>query len=373
MNNVNYMPENFKKHFILFPFAIFYWLIVVIRNILFDWQILSEKEFKTPIISVGNITVGGTGKTPHVEYLIRMLRKEFDIATLSRGYKRKTRGFILSSIDCKPDEIGDEPCQLKKKFPDTHIAVAENRVSGIEKLKKKIESLEIILLDDAYQHRYVKPGISILLIDFNRIITKDYILPVGRLREPAHEMHRANIIIVTKCPEKLKPIEKRIIQKEINPFPYQNLYLSTFSYHAIEPVFPNTTNELEFEKPSFQNHTVLLITGIADSSQLKKYISGFTDQIIEIKYPDHHSFTKKDVDVITQSYRSIYEQNKIILTTEKDAIRIKNTNGFPEEIENNMFFIPIQVKFLFNEQDEFISQILNYVRKNKKHSNIPPK
>lgn len=367
------MPGNFRKYYFLFPFAFLYWLVVIIRNKLFDFHILPEKEFDIPIISVGNITVGGTGKTPHIEYLIRILKRDFNIATLSRGYKRKTRGFILSTIDSKSIEIGDEPRQLKSKFPNTHIAVSESRVKGIEKLKKQINNLDAVLLDDAYQHRYIKPGLNILLIDFNRIITKDYILPVGRLREPSFEMHRANIIIITKCPEEIKPIEKRIIQKEINPFPYQNLYLTTYSYQNIELVFNNKSEELGLDNPSIKDHSVLLITGVADSAPIKNYISKFSNQIIELKYPDHHNFSKNDIDKIIKTFRLIDSKRKIILTTEKDSVRFKNSNEFPEEIEKQFFYLPIEVKFLFNEQDEFISQILSYVRKNKKHNSISEK
>jgi len=367
------MPGNFKKYYFLFPFAVIYWLIVIIRNKLFDIHILPEKEFNIPIISVGNITVGGTGKTPHIEYLIRILKRDFNIATLSRGYKRKTRGFILSTIDSKSTEIGDEPRQLKYKFPNTHIAVSERRVKGIEKLIKQINNLDAVLLDDAYQHRYVKAGINILLIDFNRIITKDYLLPVGRLREPSYEMHRASIIIITKCPQEIKPIEKRIIQKEINPFPFQKLFFTTYSYQNIEPVFVDKSEELGFDYPAIENHCVMLITGIANSGPIKNYISKLAKQIIELKFSDHHNFVKKDIEKIINTFRSINCEQKLILTTEKDAVRLKNTNQFPEEIENQFYYLPIEVKFLFNEQDEFISQILNYVQKNKKHSIISQK
>ncbi|KPL12396.1 MAG: tetraacyldisaccharide 4'-kinase, partial [Bacteroides sp. SM23_62] len=208
------VPTRNNLRILLYPFSLLYGLAVSIRNKLYDYSVIKSHEFPIPIISVGNITVGGTGKTPHVEYLIELLKDEFNVAVLSRGYKRKTRHFIMAGSDSGVEDIGDEPVQIKQKFPDVHVAVDRKRVNGVEQLMAKIPDLDVVLLDDAYQHRRIKPGLSILLIDFNRPITKDRLLPAGRLREKAYEKRRGNIILVTKCPDRLKPIERQMIVKD---------------------------------------------------------------------------------------------------------------------------------------------------------------
>ena len=225
---------------LLYPFSLVYGLIVWLRNTLFDLQIIRSAEFPIPVISVGNITVGGTGKTPHTEYLVDLLKEEFRVATLSRGYRRKTRSFILAGADPDVWEIGDEPVQIKNKYPETEVAVDRKRVNGIRQLLKRIPDLDVILLDDGYQHRYVKPGLSILLIDFNRPIWSDHLLPAGRLREPAYEKRRANIILITKCPDRLKPIERRIIVKDLKLYPFQHLYFTKLTYGQPVPVFSSS-------------------------------------------------------------------------------------------------------------------------------------
>jgi len=217
------LPARNTYNILLYPFSLVYGMIVWIRNTLFDYQVIRSTEFPIPIISVGNITVGGTGKTPHIEYLVKILKEEFEVATLSRGYKRKTRNFILAGPDPDVRDIGDEPVQIKHKYPDVHVAVDRKRVNGIRELMKRIPQLDVILLDDAYQHRSVKPGLSILLIDFNRPTWEDHLLPAGRLREQTYEKRRANIILITKCPDRLKPIERRIIVKDLRLFPFQQI------------------------------------------------------------------------------------------------------------------------------------------------------
>ena len=219
------MKKGFQIQDILFyPLSLIYGIVVWIRNVMFDINILKSKEFTIPVISVGNITVGGTGKTPHVEYLIRLLKDEFKIATLSRGYKRKSFGFVLANESSTVIEIGDEPRQIKQKFPEIAVAVDSNRVKGINKLLQSEKNLNAIILDDAFQHRYVSPGLSILLVDYNNPLKDDYLLPFGRLREQAGERQRADIIIVTKCPSKIKPIDQRLLEKDLKMFAYQKLF-----------------------------------------------------------------------------------------------------------------------------------------------------
>ena len=209
----------------LYPFSFLYGIGVNLRNQLFDLNILRSQSFDVPVICIGNITVGGTGKTPHTEYLIKLLQKEFQVAVLSRGYKRKSKGFVLATPDTPMEQIGDEPFQMKQKHPQVHVAVDADRRRGIARLCEPgiTPEVEVVLLDDAYQHRYVKPGINILLVDYHRMIGEDALLPAGRLREPERGKNRANIVIVTKCPHDIKPMDYRIISKHMDLYPYQKL------------------------------------------------------------------------------------------------------------------------------------------------------
>ena len=252
----------------LLPVAWLYGIGVRIRNELFEMGILKSKSYDIPVISVGNITVGGTGKTPHTEYLIRLLRKKHKVAVLSRGYKRKSKGFILATSETSMPAIGDEPYQMKQKFPDVYVAVDKNRRRGIERLcdEQIAPGTEVILLDDAFQHRYVKPGINILLVDYHRLICDDKLLPAGRLREPKEGKDRANIVIVTKCPEDIKPMGFRVISKALKLYPYQKLFFSTLKYSRLIPLF----GEEEYSLDELLPHKhVLLLTGIASPEQMK--------------------------------------------------------------------------------------------------------
>ncbi|MDO8927442.1 MAG: tetraacyldisaccharide 4'-kinase, partial [Bacteroidota bacterium] len=225
---------------LLYPLSAVYGLIVSMRNFMYDYKLFKSTEFEIPVISIGNITVGGTGKTPHTEYLVNLLQKQFQVTTISRGYKRKTKGYQEVEVDSLASNVGDEPLQIKTKFSDIQVIVDESRVHAIEKIQKQDAAKlpDIILLDDAFQHRSVSAGINILLIDFNRPIDKDQLMPVGRLREAKWEMRRANVIIYTKCPQEINAITRRIIMNEVNLRPYQNLFFTTMVYEPLTPVFP---------------------------------------------------------------------------------------------------------------------------------------
>jgi len=342
-------------------------MVVAIRNLMFDTQILKQKEFNIPVISVGNITAGGTGKTPHVEYLVNLLKNEFKVATLSRGYKRKTKGFISAGYNSTAEELGDEPCQIKGKFPDIEVAVDNKRVNGIQKLLLSEKKIEVIILDDAYQHRFVKPGLSLLLIDYSRPITEDYLLPFGRLREPVSAKRRADIILVTKCPETIKPIDRRIVSKNLELLYFQNLYFTTVLAGDIKSVFPGYSSPGN-EKIRETNPAILLISGIANPRDLQKFAQNISANIIELIFPDHHDYNENDIKRILDVFQSVPGKNKIIITTEKDAVRLRKFETLPEEIKENMFFIPIRISFLNNEEENFNKQILNYVRSNKRNS-----
>ncbi|TKG92474.1 tetraacyldisaccharide 4'-kinase [Puteibacter caeruleilacunae] len=349
----------------LYPISWIFGTVTYFRNKLFDYKILKSKEFDLPVISIGNITVGGTGKTPHTEYLIDLLKEEFKVATLSRGYKRKTKGFVLAGNHSKSTSIGDEPLQIKTKFPDIQVAVDEKRVRGIQnllKFKKDIKP-DVILLDDAFQHRYVKPGLNILLIDYNRPISEDKLLPAGSLRESSQGINRANIVIMTKCPEKIQPIQRRIISKEINLRPYQNLFFTTLEYGKLQPAFQGNAKQIDAFYTE-QAYSVLLVTGIANPKPIRDYITPFAKRIEEISYPDHHHFTQKDMTNIAQKLDTMDGSRKIIITTEKDVMRIRDME-VDGAISSSLFYLPIRIKFLDSEGKQFDKKILNYVRENK--------
>ena len=248
------------------PLSWLYGLVVGCRNMLFEMGILKSRSFIVPVISVGNITVGGTGKTPHVEYLIRLLKDIAKVAVLSRGYKRKSHGFVLAGKETTMSDIGDEPFQMLQKFPDITVAVDKKRTRGIDKLTsgEYVDGIDVVLLDDAFQHRYVKPGINILLVDYHRLVIYDELLPSGRLREPVKGKDRADIVIITKCPTDLKPMEFRVITKAMGLYPYQQLYFSTHEYEAPRPVFPETAKPDKLAGlTDLKGKNILLLTGIA--------------------------------------------------------------------------------------------------------------
>lgn len=359
-----------KIGFITFPLSLIYGLIVTLRNILFDLKILKSTEFGIPVISVGNITVGGTGKTTHIEYLIRLLSEEYNIAVLSRGYKRKTRNFILADMEAMSNDIGDEPRQLKQKFPDVHIAVDRKRVHGILNLLNNIKNLKAILLDDAYQHRYVNPGLSILLVDYTRPIYSDYLLPFGNLRESKYEIRRADIVIITKTPIILKPIEKKILMKELKILPYQFLYFTNYEYKNPEPVFKDNKKRISYNEIKNTRSSILLVTGIAQPAPLLKFLRSYSKTIEEMKFPDHHSYTAKDLVKIKSEFTRLKGKEKYIFTTEKDTIRFREMQIQDNELELSMYYVPVEVKFLYSGAKKFNNDIINYVKKNKRISKL---
>ncbi len=344
---------------LLFPLTLIYGFFVSIRNMLFDYNLLRSHEFNMPVISVGNITVGGTGKTPHIEYLVSLLKPQFNIATLSRGYKRKTKGFIIASNKSCAKEIGDEPKQIKTKFPDITVAVDTDRVHGIKKIIKNTNP-NVILLDDAFQHRFVEPGLSILLIDYNKPIYNDWVLPYGRLRESCHEHKRADIIIITKSPGEVKPLEKRLIIKELKIFPYQKLYFTKIKYNDLKPVYKNEIH-ISLDDCKTENYSFLLLTGIANSKPLEIFLSNFSKNIHHISFSDHHAFSKNNLEKIVNEFNKIQNDKKIIITTEKDAIRLREFKNIDFFTSLPVFYIPIEIEFLNNEEEIFNKNITDFI------------
>ena len=347
----------------LLPLSWLYGLGVNFRNILFEAGILKSRAFKTPVISVGNITVGGTGKTPHVEYLVRLLQDKVRVAVLSRGYKRKSSGFVLAGKDTPMEQIGDEPYQMKQKFPDITIAVDRKRTRGIERLTGEEagdKAADVVLLDDAFQHRYVKPGINILLVDYHRLIIYDKLLPAGRLREPLRGKNRADIVIVTKCPNELKPMEFRVVTRAMSLFPYQHLYFSTLEYDQLRPVFSEASAAA---LPELSEQNVLLLTGIASPRQMLEDLKPDTRSITPLTFPDHHKFRYKDIQRLNETFKAM-PTPKCIVTTEKDATRLTAAAGLSDEVRRKLYVLPVRIKFMADQEESFNQDIIDYVAKN---------
>jgi tetraacyldisaccharide 4'-kinase len=353
---------------VLIPFSWLYGMVIWIRNTLYDNGFLKTSAFPIPLISVGNITVGGTGKTPHVEYLAELLHSEFKVATLSRGYKRRTRDFRIASAESNVSEIGDEPLQIKKRFPGIDVAVDRKRANGIRELMNLAPWLEVILMDDAYQHRSVKPGFSILLIDYTRPIDQDHLLPAGMLREPASNLNRANIILVTRSPERIKPFELREYVNRLNLAIGQHLFFTTMHYGDLAPVYPESTDR---DAAWFKKHVggVLIVAGIANPRPLRQYARSIDTNITELFFPDHHEYSLKDIEKISNTYNELLKlhQEILVLTTEKDAMRLRDHNPEPK-VRDAMHAVRIHVHFLNDGKDEFDRQILTYVNSNKRNS-----
>ena len=349
----------------LSPLSWLYGLAVTLRNWLFNVGLLHQQSYDIPVISVGNITVGGTGKTPHVEYLVRLLDKLTKVAVLSRGYKRKTKGYVLADDDATAATIGDEPFQMKRKFKDIYVAVDANRREGIARLTtdKDTNDVGVILLDDAFQHRYVKPGINILLVDYHRLIIYDKLLPAGRLREPLSGKSRADFVIVTKCPTDLKPMDIRVLTKAMSLYPYQELFFTTMEYGELFPLF----KEKEDEAPELKGHNVLLLTGIASPEEMENDIKIKCRSLKTMTFRDHHAFTPKDVEAINDAFERM-ESPKIIVTTEKDSTRLLQTE-LNATIKSAIYVLPIRVRFMLSQDEElFNNKIISYVRKNSRNS-----
>ena len=321
------------------PLSWLYGLGVGFRNMLFDMEILKSHAYSTPIISVGNITIGGTGKTPHVEYLIRLLKDKMNVAMLSRGYKRKSKGFVLAEATSSYSDIGDEPFQIQQKFPNITVAVDKKRTRGIEKLEsgEAGKDIDVIILDDAFQHRYVKPGINILLIDYHRLIIYDELLPSGRLREPVKSKNRADIVIVTKCPDDLKPMEFRVLTKALNLYPYQQLYFSTYAYERLQPLFPEHAVDIgDGNLNKLKDTNVLLLTGIASPKQVQHDLESHTAALQLLAFADHHDFSTKDICRINEVFGTL-PAPRLIITTEKDASRLRDAEGLSDEVKKHLF------------------------------------
>jgi tetraacyldisaccharide 4'-kinase len=374
---------------LLLPFSLLYGLVVIMRNWLYDAGLFKSYRFIKPIISVGNLEVGGAGKSPMTEYLIRLLKSDYKLATLSRGYGRETKGYLvagekrqesrvknqeepsaddlrLSAKDSRlSSKIGDEPAQFKQKFPDITVAVCEDRVEG---LKQLMPGHDIVLMDDAYQHRAVEPGLSILLFDYNRIDGPHFLLPAGNMREPTSGRWRAQVIIISKCPAALTDNEKTAIAHKIEPLPYQQLFFTSITYKPLHDLEGNLAGR-SIDKDT----TVFLLTGIANAQPLLQYLSESTSHIIHHNYPDHHPFTLKNIAKLAAEFAAHPSQKKIIVTTEKDAQRLDESwlnTGQSADDKLPVFVIPISVEFLNGSGHQFDKIVIEYVREHTTNHSI---
>jgi len=345
------MLKSFR--YLLLPFSLIYGAIIWFRNWLYDKKYLNAATFNFPIICVGNLAVGGTGKTPMTEYLIRLLKNDFKTATLSRGYKRKTTGFAIANEDTTALEIGDEPMQFHQKFPDITVAVGEERLVAIPQILQEAPHTEVIILDDAFQHREVNAGLNIVLTEYSNLYTRDFMLPAGDLRDVRTSMQRAQVIVVTKCKPELDIHEKAALINEIRPLPTQSIFFTKIEYARPYHLFSNEEMEIHYKD------NILLICGIANPRQLKEYLTTNVHSYDMLRYPDHHIFDMDDLAEIKKQFGKMARGNKLILTTEKDAVRLLK---FKEELKDfPIYVLPIRHSFLFDDETQFEQLVRGFI------------
>ena len=348
----NFFLKSFR--ILLLPFSLVYWLVIGIRNFLYNKRILRSTSFGLPLICIGNLSVGGTGKSPMVEYLVRQLKNDYKIATLSRGYKRKTRGYALAGEHSTALDIGDEPMQFHLKFPDIPVAVGEERILAIPQLLHDRPGIQVIILDDAFQHRAIKAGLNILLTEYDNLFTRDFYLPTGDLRDLKNSYKRADLLIVTKCKPDLSEKESDAIRREINPLPHQQVFFTSIQYGTMYHIFSRQNGSIDNETE------VLLVSGIANPKPLKQLLEDHSGSYSLMQYPDHHIFMIDDLRDIRKRFENMDAPSKLILTTEKDAVRLVKFNQ--EIADLPMYIIPIRHHFLFGEESRFIGLVNDFIR-----------
>lgn len=354
------------KNPLLWPFSLLFRMVTGIRNFLYDKGIIPSEEFGIPVICIGNITVGGTGKTPHAEYVISLLGREFRTALLSRGYMRKTSGFRYVTPSSGAADSGDEALQISRKFPGTIVAVDSDRIKGIKTILRDYPDTDVIILDDGFQHRRLRPGLSILLTDYSRLMTRDSLLPYGRLREQASQRKRAGTIVVTKTPADISESERIAISNELRTAKDQKIFFSTISYGTLQPVFEEYAHPMDLPAEKERNErAAVVLTGIASPGPLINYLGKYFAEIRHLRFPDHHSFTRRDLEKISKAFESVSLSSKIIITTEKDAVRLREISYIDDSLKKTLYFIPAGVNFLNDNKCEFDKVIIEYARKNK--------
>jgi len=348
---------------VFFPLAWVYGWVIRLRHYLFDRDILKSFSFQMPVIGVGNLSMGGTGKTPFVEYIIRLFQDDYHLTVLSRGYGRKTKGFLYGNQFSVHEDIGDEPMQYLRKFgKKIKVAVDEDRVNGMKNLIRDDHDMEIVCLDDSFQHRYIKPGLNILLTDLHKLYSEDYLFPVGGLRDVVNQAKRADIIIVTKTNKVLSPITARRVRDSLKPTENQSLYFSYIDYG--NPVaFSENQDEVNFSKV----RTIVMFTGIANSYPLQEYLRDMCSELIVLDYPDHHQYSRKDLQTVRKKFDETFSRNKIVVTTEKDAMRLLKSEYLSELKNLPLFYIPIEMKMHGQDGKNLSNQLKKYVKENSRN------
>lgn len=333
---------------ILLPITLLYSLVIWLRNLLYDKGVFKSTKFAMPTIVIGNLAIGGTGKSPTTEYIVRLLKENYKVATLSRGYGRKTKGYWIANEYATALEVGDEPLQFKKKFPDITVAVSENRCFGLNKLQV---DHDVVILDDAYQHRKLKPGFSILLFDFTSLFSPTLLLPTGNFRDNFSSTKRANLILITKCPENLHEDQKKQIEHKIRRYSFAPIFYTGIMYDN-----PIDRKGNIFQSP-IKGFDIVLFCGIANPAPLESYLSEQGNNVHLLKFSDHHNYTENDFNQITNYYHSILAKDKIIVTTEKDMQRLsaESLSELP------LYYIPIRLKSIDQQQETFDQFIFNYL------------
>ncbi|MEJ6981908.1 tetraacyldisaccharide 4'-kinase [Pedobacter sp. P351] len=349
---------------LLLPFSLVYGCVIWIRNFLYDTGVFASKKFNNPVICIGNLVIGGAGKSPMAEYIIRVLKEKHKIAVLSRGYKRETRGFRIVDVEDTVSEVGDEPLQFKRKFKDITVAVAEKRVEGIQFLK---ENHEVIILDDAFQHRAVTPGLTVLLFDYTKVNDFLIMLPAGNLREPFANRKRADIMVISKCPDDLSILEKERIKNRIKPFKHQNLFFSSLDYGNL--ISLASADEKPLSVITSQT-SVFLLTGIANPDPLLKKVKSLTEHVIHYDYPDHHTFSSKNIIKLAEEFNSSAFSEKLILTTEKDAQRLQLPELLALLKNLPVYYLPVTARFHQPDDERFNNLIELYVTRDIQHNSV---
>lgn len=353
MNLADYFLQSFR--FLLLPFSLLYGLGVWVRNRLYDKGLLSSTSFNLPVICVGNLSVGGTGKSPMIEYLIRTLQSDYKLAILSRGYKRKTRGYVRATDTTTALEIGDEPMQFHLKFTDVEVVVGEERVEAIPMLLQDAPQTQVILLDDGFQHRAIRPGFSIVLTDASNLFTRDIFLPTGDLRDERSSIHRANLIVVTKCDPHLSEQQMQRIVHEIAPTKEQSVFFTTIHYGTPYHLF-NSSNTISLT-PQLD---VLLVAAIASVKHLKHYLLEHVNIYDLLSYNDHHIYSADDLNEIRTRFKQLPQQKSLLLTTEKDAVRLLKFRSELEQLP--IYVLPVAHRFLFDGEAAFQNRVHSFLR-----------
>jgi tetraacyldisaccharide 4'-kinase len=341
--------------------SVIYGAVTALRNRLYDLGILKSHTFPFPVICVGNITVGGTGKTPHVIYLAELLSDTMEVSVLSRGYLRKSRGFRTVSAGDSVDAAGDEPLLMACRMPQTRVFVDRDRVHGITEIIRTSPDTKAIILDDGFQHRAAKAGLNIVLTSHDRLMTCDRLLPLGRLRENISGIKRADVIIVTKVPPEITREEMNRIRETMEIRKEQRIYFTRLAYRKLVALAGGADREITGKM------NILLVTGIADPAPLVKYLSGIAAGVTHISFPDHHRFTEKDLSRITSAFDTLDGDCKTVITTEKDGVRLKEITNIADRVRDALYCLPVGVEFIENE-NEFIRQVYGYTGKDKTDS-----